>query len=222
MSANIFPNGIDSFDELNERITSMTEEQQNKTWEGLPEEAKVLARNLYRTSHIPQYDAVLDLLFGDSNLTAADSEPKRKFKVGDRVVTTNACREYGKGWRGTILWFEEDDAIIKFDNAGEYRYFVKCSDLAPDTEPTATEDEEKVHNVFDRELQKTLEGYETATSENCNDDWLQYRKELAKAIASAMIGSNYQSTMAFDVESFCNDVVAGVDGIVERLKESKG
>jgi len=86
---------------------------------------------------------------------------------------------------------------------------------------------EKEHNVSEtvkdavdwmRKLDKAVEKYKTAFSEICSNDWQHYRMELAKAIASAMIGSNYQSTMAFDVESFCNDVVAVVDGIVERLK----
>lgn len=53
----------------------MTTEQQNKAWESLPEEAKVLVRNLCRTSHIPQYETVLCFLFGESNLSAPDTEP---------------------------------------------------------------------------------------------------------------------------------------------------
>lgn len=106
-----------------------------------------------------------------------------------------------------------------------------------DPKPTKYPIGTKVHTIYgDGVVDKTIEGdvavrlyggglcgIGSISGVQCenDDDWQSYRIELAKAVAPAMIGSNYQSTMAFDVESFNDDVVRIVDGIVERLKNGE-
>lgn len=123
----------------------MTTEQQNKAWESLPKEAKEFARNLYRTSHIPQYEVVLDSLFGESNLSASESEPKTKFKVGDKVRIVSARNIVLQDKVGTVAEkpssISNDLVKVKFSDKS-FTYLEPCQ-LVPYTEPTATEDKEK-------------------------------------------------------------------------------
>ena len=77
----------------------MTEQQANEAWAALPDYAKKLARNLYNTSNVEQYQAVLELLFGINNLV--------QFKKGDVVFVTT---EHGFG--RVIQSISEDTIIV--------------------------------------------------------------------------------------------------------------
>jgi len=234
MSADVFPNGIGSFDELNKRISNnMTTEQQNKAWASLPDDFKEEVRNLYNNYRVlyrtPQEVVrdILEILFGVSA-----TAPTPKFKVGDKVKivsTNNAALKNKVGIIAERPTGVSND-LLKVEFPTMSFAYLEPYQLFPYTEPTSTDEDEK------DQIQRcaaNMSAYLKRTMESANKSmptldqqieahdkktWDEYRAELVKVIAPAMIGSNYQSTMAFNFDYFFDDLLTIVDGIIERLK----
>lgn len=184
---------------------------------------------------------VRDLINHLMELAQADREsedkpkPTPKFKVGDKVVAKVSDENIKKGWIGRVTAVGMNFVQVRFANYPSELYNVRMDMLAPYTEPTAEEGEEKLQSSLAYE--DTASSFLTALREETvltpDEKWLkwfngeatreneekrvveEYRKELAAKIAVA-----YAEKGRYEPYEIGAKAVEVTNGVINGLKNT--
>lgn len=218
----------------------MTDAEKDAAWRSLPEDIRMEIGKGYNElkscKHITADRrngamAAYENIFGTHNLTATE-EKKPRFKVGDKVVTTENGPLHGAGWSGVIDKIDGIWAVIRMFTEDEVVFFADIDHLVPYTEEQEQEDGENAaymeemlagvrkgcvsHIQTLKDLEKKLksQSMDNDTPKSSPPDWLDYRMELAKEVVKEAMRFEGISNS----ERVAYHTIAIVDGIVERLK----